>query len=103
MIDLIEGTHGTHYQPLAATCAAQHVTLTGDGFGLLGNGYLASAAEHATFAITQPDATSMMRLHAGLLAISLSNTKGWVPTIEKDALHLLPTPADLPQVHDISH
>src|SRR6266566_4208633 len=102
MINLIEGTHGTHHQPLAATCAAQHVTLTGDGFGLLGNGYLASAAEHATFAITQPDATSMMRLHAGLLAISLSNIKGWVTTIEKDALHLLASPADLAKVQEIA-
>lgn len=103
MIDLIEGRQGAHYQPLAEPCADKHVSLTADGFGLLGKGgYLASAEEHATFAVTQPDATSPMRLHAGLLAIALSNIKGWVTTIEQDALHLLTSPTDLVKVQEIA-
>ena len=102
IIDLIEGRGGSHYQPLAGICASQHVTLTSDGFGLLGKGYLFSATEHATFAITQPDATNTMRLHAGLMAIALSNIKGWVTTIDQDAQHLLATPTDPAKVQEIA-
>lgn len=101
LINLIDGKKGPHYQPLAATCALQQVTMTGDGFGLLGNGYLADAAEHATLAISQPDATNTMRLHARLMAIALSNIKGWVTTIEQDALYLLKNPTDLARVQEI--
>src|SRR5947209_16286704 len=75
--------------------------MTGDGFGLLGKGYLAGATEHATLAISQPDATNTMRLHAGLIAIALSNIKGWVTTIEQDALHLRENPTDLTKVQEI--
>ena len=59
LIDIIEGKHGSHYQPLDATCMQQDVTATGDRFGLLTKGgYLTGAAEHASLAISQPDATS---------------------------------------------
>ena len=75
--------------------------MTGDGFGLLGKGYLAGATEHATLAISQPDATNTMRLHAGLMAIALSNIKAWVTTIEQDALYLLKNQADLAKVQEI--
>src|SRR5437660_12791792 len=75
--------------------------MTGDGFGLLGKGYLAGATEHATLAISQPDATNTMRLHAGLMAIALSNIKGWVTTIEQDALQLIKNPADQTKVQEI--
>jgi len=102
IIDIIEGKQGQHYRPLAATCAPQNVTVIGDGFGLLGNGYLADAAEHATFAITQPDATNTMHLHAKLLAIALSNIKGWVTTVDQDALNLRENPADLTKVQEIA-
>ncbi len=103
VIDLIEGMRGPNYHPLAETCGLQHVTMTGDGFGLLGkDGYLASAAEHATFAVTQPDATSTMRLHARLMAIALSNIKGWITTIEQDALHLIASPTDLAKAQEIA-
>ena len=60
-----------------------------------------SAAEHATFAISQPDATNAMRLHARLMNIALSNITGWVTTIEQDALHLRGNPADLTPVQEI--
>ncbi len=102
IIDIIEGKQGQHYRPLAATCAPQNVTVTGDGFGLLGNGYLADAAEHATFAITQPDATNTMRLHAKLLAIALSNIKGWATIVDHDALTLRENPGDLTKVQEIA-
>lgn len=101
LIDVIDGKQGPHYQPLAATCASQNVTQTGDGFGLLGKGYLIGAAEHATLAISQPDATNAMRLHARLMNIALSNITEWVTTIEQDALHLRGNPADLTPVQEI--
>jgi hypothetical protein len=63
--------------------------------------YLAGATEHATLAISQPDATNTMRLHAGLMAIALSNIKAWVTTIEQDALYLLKNPADLAKVQEM--
>src|SRR6266446_4401674 len=102
MIDLIEGTQGHHYRPLAAMCARQNVTATADGFGLLGNGYLAGAAEHATLAISQSDATSTMRLHAGLMATALSNIKGWVTTVDQDAFTLRDNPVDLTKVQEMA-
>jgi hypothetical protein len=102
IIDLIEGTQGPHYQSLAATCALQNVTATGDGFGLLGQGYLTDAAEHATLAISQPDATTTMHLHAGLMAIALSNIKEWVTIIDQDALHLRTSPTDQTKIQEIA-
>jgi len=101
IIDIIEGTKGSHYRPLAAACALRNVTATGDGYGLLGQGYLLGATEHATFAISQPDATSAMHAHARLMAIALSNIKGWATTIDQDAFNLRKNPADLTKVQEI--
>ena len=102
IIDITEGMQGSHYHPLAAACALKNVTATGDGFGLLGKGYLLGASEHATFATEQPDATSAMRLHAGLMAIALSNVKGWVTTINQDVLNLRRDPSNLTKVQEIA-
>src|SRR5216683_1438733 len=102
IIDITEGVQGPHYHPLTATCALKNVIATGDGFGLLGKGYLLGASDHATFAIEQPDATSAMRLHAGLVQIALSNIKGWVTTINQDVLNLRKDPADLTKVQEIA-
>ena len=103
IIDVIEGSQGTNYRPLAKSCAVQNITATGDGFGLLSKGgYVADSTEHATFAITQPDATNAMRLHAKLMAIALGNVKGWETTIEQDALQLLKNPTDLSKVQEIA-
>lgn len=63
---------------------------------------MADSAEYATLAITQPDATNAMRLHAGLMSIALSNIKGWETTIEQDALQLLKKPTDLTKVQEIA-
>ncbi len=102
IIDIVEGTQGLYYRPLTATCASKNVMATGDGFGLLGKGYLLGAAKHATFAISQPDATNAMHLHAGLMAIALSNIKGWATTIDQDALNLRKNPADLAKVQEVA-
>lgn len=37
-----------------------------------------------------------------ILAIALSNAKGWVTTIEQDALQLLKNPSDLTKVQEIA-
>ena len=102
MLDIIEGTHGTQYRPLSATCTGQNVTVSGDGFGLLDKGYLAGAAEHASLALSQPDATAIMRQHATLMDISLTNITGWVTTVEQDVLHLHANPTDLSSIQEIA-
>ena len=102
LIDIIEGKHGSHYQPLDATCIQQDVTATGDRFGLLTKGgYLTGAEEHASLAISQPDATPAMHQHAALLDIALTNITGWVTTIDQDALLLRANPANLTPVQAI--
>ena len=102
MIDIIEGAHGSHYQPLTSTCISQSVTVTGDGFGLLGKGYVASAEEHASLALSQKDATNAMRQHAALMDIALTNITGWVTTIEQDVLNLRAHPTDLTAIQKIT-
>jgi len=93
MIDIIEGAHGHHYQPLSPVCASQNVNIVGDGFGLLGpNGYLALAAAHASLAATQSDSTSLIRVHAGHVEICITNIQGWVTTVDNDAIDLLAHP-----------
>jgi hypothetical protein len=95
MIDIIEGAHGPHYQPLSDACAAQKFTAVGDGFGLAApNGYTAIAAEHASNAAIAPDSTAYIRLHAGHVQIAMSNIQGWISTIDQDALTLLKDPTD---------
>lgn len=88
MLDIIEGTHGSHYQPLARTCMQQNITEAGDGYGLTGKGYIAGAEEHASLALSQSDATSIMRQHADLMDVSLTNIGQWLATIEQDLLSL---------------
>lgn len=102
MLNIIEGTHGTHYQPLATTCVQQNVTVNGDGFGLLGNGYLAGAVEHASLALSQPDATTVMRQHAALMDIALANVTGWVTTIKQDVLYLHAHPTAVSSIQQIT-
>ena len=96
MLDIIEGKHGSHYQQLDGVCNLQNVTTIGDGFGLQGKeGYLIGSTEHADFAISQPDATSAMHVHATLMYVALSNVTGWVTTIDQDALLLRMHATDL--------
>ncbi len=103
MLDIIDGTKGTYYQPLAAKCAQQNVTMTGDGFGLLGKGgFVAGAEEHAALALSQKDATSVMRQHAVLMDVALSNIIRRLTTIEQDVLHLQAQPTDLSSIQEIT-
>jgi len=103
MLDIIEGSHGPDARPLAVGCSQQDVSNAGDGYGLLGKtGYAASAEEHASFALGQPDATSAMRQHAALMDTALTNVTGWVTQVEKDLLNLRAHPTDLSSLQQIA-
>lgn len=80
----------------------QKVTADGDGFGLLGKGYVAGAEQHAALALKQPDATSVMHQHAALMDIAITNITGWVTTIEQDLLRLHTNPGDLSSLQEIT-
>ncbi|HEV7235310.1 MAG TPA: zinc-ribbon domain-containing protein [Ktedonobacteraceae bacterium] len=101
IIDISEGSNGTNYKPLDANCAALNITQTGDGFGILGQGYLITAASHASLAANQTDSTANIRLHAGHIIIATNNIKGWVTTVDQDALKLLNNPTDTSVVQEI--
>lgn len=101
IIDISEGTNGSNYKPLAANCATQNITQVGDGFGILGNGYLLTASSHASLAATQTDSTQNIRTHAGHVIIATTNIKGWVTTIDQDAQKLLSNPTDTSVVQEI--
>jgi Anti-sigma-K factor rskA len=103
MLDIIDGTHGAHYHPLAATCIKRNVTVTWDGFGLLGkDSYVSGSEVHASLALSQKDATSLMHQHAALMDVALSNISGWLTRIKEDALHLQAHPTDLSSVQEIT-
>jgi len=102
IIDIIEGRNGSHFQALGAACSLQNISQTGDGFGLSGsNGYIATAKAHASLAATQPDTTDNIRLHAKHVEIAMENLKGWVTTIDQDALKLLQNTGDTSKVAEI--
>lgn len=102
IIDIAEGSQGPHYQQLSNNCAAQNITQGGDGYGLLGaNGYIANGEAHASLAATQADATASIKAHAGHVSICLENMKGWISTINNDALALLNNPGNTAKVQEI--
>jgi hypothetical protein len=102
IVDIAEGTQGSNYQPLAGQCASQNITEVGDGYGLLGNGgYISNGKAHASLAATQSDTTASIRVHAGHVAICLENMRGWISTIDHDALALLNNPTDTAKVQEI--
>lgn len=97
IINLIEGTHGVDVQPLHRICAHLNITDVGDGFGLLGPndaGYIASAAAHASLAATQITSTKTIKIHARQVEVAMENIKGWIATVNQDALDLLQNPQD---------
>jgi hypothetical protein len=102
MLDIIEGAHGPHYQPLAQTCMQQNITEAGDGFGLAGKGYIAGAEEHASLALSQSDVTTNMRQHANLMDVSLTNISQWLATVEQDLLSLKAHPNNLASIPQIA-
>jgi hypothetical protein len=102
IIDIAEGSQGSHYQPLTNNCASQNIAESGDGYGLLGTGgYIANGEAHASLAATQTDTTSTIRVHAGHVTICLENMKGWITTIDNDAQSLLNNPTDKAKVQEI--
>jgi zinc-ribbon domain len=102
IIDIAEGSQGSNYQPLANQCASENIAEVGDGYGLLGaGGYIANGQAHASLAATQSDTTATIRVHAGHVTICLENMKGWITTIDHDALALLNNPIDSAKVQEI--
>ncbi len=103
MVDIIEGAQSPHYREIGPQCGIQNITIgTGDGFGLLGsNGYLTTAAAHASFAATSPDATNLIRVHAGHVEICISNIKGWLTTVDQDVLDLVSYPDHTSKLQEI--
>ena len=102
IIDIAEGTQGSHYQQLSNNCASQNITQSGDGYGLLGtNGYIVNGQAHASLAATQSDTTVNIRVHAGHVNICLGNMKGWITTINNDAIALLNNPTNTAKVQEI--
>lgn len=97
MVNLLEGDQGQNVQPLPEGCQSSNITAPGDGFGLLGqngSGYIAEAAAHATLAATAPDATLTVKTHAAKVESALNDVKGWLTTIDNDALQVLNHPED---------
>lgn len=101
ILDISEGTNGTNYKPLAANCASLNITQTGDGFGILGQGYLLITASHASLAANQTDSTANIRLHAGHIIIATNNIKTWITTVDQDALKMLNNPTNTSVVQEI--
>jgi hypothetical protein len=101
IIDISEGSHGANYHPLSSACTTHYTSQAGDGFGILGQGYASTAAQHAALAANQPDSTDTIRLHAHHVEIATDNIKGWVTTVDQDALKLLANPANTSVVLEI--
>jgi len=103
IIDISEGTQGANYHPLSSSCLSI-TSQAGDGFGILGQGgqgYVAEAAAHAALAANQSDSTANIKLHAHHVEIATDDIKGWVTTIDQDAVKLLSNPASASAVSEI--
>jgi serine/threonine-protein kinase len=98
ILDVLEGVHGAHYQVPPDECQVRDIFQKGDGFGILGhpggddqtdNGYIAGVVDHATLAAQQPDATPLLKQHAGHVQIAMANVKSWLTTVDQDAVQVL--------------
>ena len=97
--NMIEGIHGPHYRPLPAQCANVNVTDTSDGYGL--NTYALTAAQHASLAATQSDATANIKQHANHVIIATKNIQGWIATIDHDVENLLANHGNTGNIQEI--
>lgn len=103
MIDIIEGAPKNRPRALPPLCGILNVTLSGDGFGLIGpKGYIATASIHASLAATQPDATDTIKTHAKDVIIATDNIKGWATTVDQDAHALLTNSDDAAKIQEIA-
>jgi len=64
----------------------------GDGFGMLGDGYIAMTESHTKFAMQAPDATENIRSHGEFVLVSLQNIQGWSEQLLEKALQLQEMP-----------
>jgi hypothetical protein len=95
IVDIIEGSSGPSYAQLPNGCAAQGITTTGDGYGILGkDGYTAGASDHANLAATAPDATSAVKTHADNVETAVKNIDDWVSDADHAAWWLTQHPDD---------
>jgi hypothetical protein len=103
IVNVIEGKDGTNFRPLAANCASVVTgnAVTGDGFGILGKGYISTASAHAALAASQPDATETIRLFAKDVGTSTDSIKEVITKINNDAIELLGDPATTTQVSEM--
>ena len=103
MINVIEGKNGANYRPLADSCASVGIgnALLGDGFGILGKGYISTAASHAALAASQPDTTDTIRQFAKDVEVSTDSIKGVMTKLDDDALQLLTHAATTAQVSEM--
>ncbi len=102
IIDILEGSQGSAYQRLSASCLSLGISAAGDGFGILGNsGYDVLASQHASLAATQPDSTDLIRLHAGHVEIAMNNIKGWATQVEQNVLTLRASPSNTALIQQI--
>jgi plastocyanin len=89
VVNIIEGDKGPNFGDLDKD---GKVTNPGDGYGLLQGGerlgYLQGSKDHAELAAVANDATDAIKLHAGHVAVTVDNVKGWVTTIRDKALEI---------------
>ncbi|HLG60576.1 MAG TPA: zinc ribbon domain-containing protein [Ktedonosporobacter sp.] len=103
MIDIIEGAPKNRPRALPPLCGVLNITLSGDGFGLLGSkGYVATASTHASLAATQADSTDAIKTQAKDVIIADDNVKGWATTVDQDAHALLTNPGDAAKIQEIA-
>lgn len=104
LVNLLEGDQGEHAQPLSEGCQLTNITAPGDGYGLLGqkSGYIEGAAAHTSLAATASDATSAVKTHAPKVESALNNVKGWLTTVDNDALKVLNHPDDNASIQQIA-
>lgn len=102
MLDILEGSNGQHAQPLSQACIANNVSQAGDGYGLLGsNGYIQTAATHASLASSQSDSTETIKIHAGHVQICLTNIKNWTTTMDQDLQVIVNNPQQPHKIQDV--
>lgn len=101
IINIVEGQNGAHYQQPTGTCQGLNMAEKGDGFGLLGKGYISTASLHASLAATTPDTTATIKTHAGHVRICMDNLTKWTTTIDSDATSLLTNPGDMGKIQEI--
>jgi hypothetical protein len=102
MLDILEGSNGQHARPLSQSCIDNNVSQAGDGYGLLGsNGYIQTAATHASLASHQSDSTEPIKIHAGHVQICLANIKDWTTAMDQNLQVIVNNPHQPHKIQDV--